>query len=105
MFGVAKKKKGALLSYLPIKLKNRRRFALHDSGASASLISPSVIREAGLTKDVVAGDSYSLKGAFPGGETVPCGEITVPFYINHVRYTHNFIVAELASGIAAQQFS
>ena len=42
------------------------------------------------------GDTYHLKGAIPGGETVPCGEITIPFFINKKQYVHTFIVAELS---------
>ena len=77
-------------------MKNKMRYALCDSGASASLISPSIIKDAGLTRDIVVGDTYHLKGAFPGGETVPCGEITIPFFINKKQYAHTFIVAELS---------
>ena len=84
------------MSFAKIKLKNKLRHALCDSGASASLISPSIIKDAGLTKSIVMGDTYHLKGAFPGGETVPCGEITIPFFINKKQYVHTFIVAELS---------
>ena len=87
-----------MLSYAEVKLKNRLRHALCDSGASASLISPAVVKEAGLTGNIVEGDTYHLKGAFPGGETIPCGEITIPFFINKQLFTHTFIVAELSSG-------
>ena len=93
---MVKKGGGALLSFAKIKLKNKLRYALCDSGASASLINPSIIKDAGLTKSIVMGDTYHLKGAFPGGETVPCGEITIPFFINKKQYVHTFIVAELS---------
>ena len=84
---------GSLLLYIKIKFKNKERHALYDSGTSASLIIPTVVKDTGLSSNVVAGDSYQLKEAFPGGETIPCGEVMVPFYINKSRYVHNFIVA------------
>ena len=95
VFGV-KRRGGALLHFAKIKLKNTLRHALCDSGASASLISPAVVKDAGLTRDLVLGDIYHLKGAFPGGETIPCGEITIPFYINKILYSHTFVVAEMS---------
>ena len=95
MFGVDRKS-GSLLSYIRVKIRNREKYALYDSGASASLISPKIVKETGLSGDVVAGDSYRLKGAFPGGHTIPCGELQVPFFIGKILYVHNFIVAELS---------
>ena len=95
MFGVTRKS-GSLLSYITIKVKNREKQALYDSGASASLISPKIVKDIGLCSDIVAGSSYQLKGAFPGGDTIPCGELQIPFFIGKRLYSHNFIVAELS---------
>ena len=69
---------------------------MYDSGATASLIDPKVIKQAGLSSQVIKGSSYELTGAFTGTRIAPYGEIIVPFYINKQRYSHNFIIADLA---------
>ena len=96
MFGVRKREGGSLLSYLSMKIANQHKLALCDSGATASLMDLALIKRLKLSSQVKKGSSYELTGAFNGNSIEPYGEIELPFYINKRKFTHNFIVADLA---------
>ena len=67
------------LMHVGIKIGPRRVRALHDSGATASLISLATVKRLGLTHLVKKSDSHSLSGAFSGPPETSYGEITVTF--------------------------
>ena len=84
--------------YVTMKVGPHKAQGLHDSGASASLVSLTALKRLGLTHLVRKSDTHRLIGAFNGPAETSYGEITLPFYINRKLYRHSFICAELSKG-------
>ena len=81
-----------------MKIGPHRVQALHDSGATASLINLEAVRRLGLTHLVRKSDSHSLSGAFSGPAETSYGEIMLTFYIKRKPYRHSLICANLSKG-------
>ena len=85
------------LMHVNLKVGKHKVPALHDSGATASLINLEAVRRLGLTHMVQKSD-HSLSGAFVGPAESSYGEITLTFYIKRKPYRHSLICANLNPG-------
>ena len=99
VYGVTQKSERSSLMYIPLRLPGGKRIqGLHDSGATASLISEAAVKKLQLCHLVTGSNSHRLAGAFRGNSVASCGEISLSFYIKKKPYVHTFIVADLSRG-------